>query len=103
AADYGWYDIIYVSTNTTIAGAVSSQYIGVYYSGNAPLAPGGSYVETNTITLPEQSGTYYLIYEANTYFVNDDFYYYYYGYYSVYEADTNNNVLVSSPVTVTYD
>ena len=89
-----WVDVVYVSTNTSISGAVSSQSLGE----NGPVAAGGSYTQTNTITLPQQSGTYYLIYEANWYFVNG----YGDGYYDVYEANTNNNVLVSEPLNLTY-
>jgi uncharacterized repeat protein (TIGR03803 family) len=91
-----WYDTIYISTNTSISGAVSSQDLGVEYSASSPLLPGGSYTLTNTVTLSQQSGTYYIIYEANSYFLDG------YGYYDVYEANTNNNVLASAPVTLTY-
>jgi uncharacterized repeat protein (TIGR01451 family) len=86
-----WYDTVYVSTNTSISGAVSSQQ----FTESGPVAVGGAYRPTNTITLPQQSGTYYLIYQANYYFINGgrmDI--------GVWEANTANNVLVSGPVLV---
>ena len=83
-----WYDRFYVSTNGTIAGAVSSQYFWQYWA-SPPFAVGGEYQVTNTITLPQQSGTYYLILS-----VDDGDY--------IYEANKANNVLVSAPLTVTY-
>ena len=87
------YDTVYVSTNTSISGAVASQSFQV----SGTLAPGASYTLTNTITLPQQSGTYYLIYLANSTFVNSG-----QTYDGVYEANTANNALASAAVTVTY-
>ncbi len=56
---YGyWYDQVTLSTNGTLAGAVTSW--SWYYYGT--LAAGASYTQTNSITLPSLSpGTYYLI------------------------------------------
>jgi uncharacterized repeat protein (TIGR03803 family) len=83
-----WYDRIYVSTNSTIAGAVSSQYFWQYW--NSPsFAAGAEYQATNTISLPQQNGTYYLILS-----VDDGDY--------IYEANKANNVVASPPLTVAY-
>ena len=85
-----WYDTVYVSTNTSLSGTVISTDIGI---GDAsPLAPGSNYTETNLIALPEQSGTYYLIYQANSYFIDG------YGFDDVYEVNTNNNLLVAAEI-----
>jgi uncharacterized repeat protein (TIGR01451 family) len=82
----GWYDRIYVSTNLTVSGQVSSTYLGSQYG---PVPAGGGYAGTNLITLPQQSGTYYLVLSAN-----DSR--------TLYQGDYSNNQLVSGPVTVTY-
>ena len=85
-----WYDRVYVSTNTTVSGAISSQSFYEYWSVASPLAVGGVYQRTNTISLPQQSGTYWLVFEADTYNY-------------IYEGNESNNVMVASqPVTVAY-
>jgi YD repeat-containing protein len=84
-----WYDQVYVSTNGTISGAISSPYFYESWS-STPLAVGAVYRRTNTVSLPQQSGTYYLIFQAN-------------GYNYLYEANTSNNTAVLPvPITVTY-
>ena len=91
---YGWYDEIYVSTDRSLAGQVCSTFVGPEFG---PVASDGSYRGTNTVTLPQQSGPYYLIYQANE---SDER-----GYgngYGLYESNTNNNFLVSGPFSVTY-
>src|SRR5438045_898132 len=55
-----------------------------------PLAPGQVYWRTNTVSLPQQSGTYYLIFSAD----NDGY---------LFEGNNGNNVLASVPVTLTYE
>ena len=84
-----WYDTISVSTNGTTNGIITSQYFS--QNGYGPGVPaGGSYNETDNVSLPEQGGTYWLIFQANTP-----------GY--LYEDDTTNNMMVvSMPVTVSY-
>lgn len=87
-----WYDDIYISTNNTIAGAVNSANYWEYWAtnyGTAPLNPGGSYGQTNTVYLPPQSGSYYLILS-----VNDG--------HNLFESNYANNVSAAVPITVTY-
>ena len=80
-----WSDVIDVSTNTATYGQI---YVTVAtYQTLTPID--GSYSGTSTVTLPQQSGTYYLIYDANE---NG----------GVYETNLKNNFLASSPVTLTY-
>jgi len=83
-----WYDRVYVSTNSTVAGAVSSQYFWQYWA-SSPFAAGAEYQVTNTISLPQQNGTYYLIVSVD----DGD---------AIYEANKANNVLASAPLTVAY-
>src|SRR5438034_450265 len=54
------------------------------------LARGQVYWRTNTVSLPQQSGTYYLIFSAD----NDGY---------LFEGNNGNNVLASVPVTLTYE
>jgi hypothetical protein len=63
ASPYGyWYDQVTLSTNGTLAGAVSS-WSWYYYNS---LAAGVSYTLTNSITLPSLlPGTYYLILQTD--------------------------------------
>src|SRR5262249_22063236 len=61
AANGFWYDRVYISTNATIDGAIDSQIFGI----SGPVAVGDIYQATNTISLPQQSGTYYLIFVAD--------------------------------------
>jgi hypothetical protein len=85
-----WYDVISISTNATTNGIISSQGFWQYYWNLPGVPAGGMYAETNVVSLPQQSGTYWLIYQANVYG-------------ELYEPDTNNNTLVASvPVTVSY-
>ncbi|MGA2174885.1 MAG: choice-of-anchor tandem repeat GloVer-containing protein [Verrucomicrobiota bacterium] len=83
-----WYDRVCVSTSVSIADGVSSQYFWQDWT-SPPFAVGEEYQVTNTIWLPQQSGTYYLIVS-----VDDGNY--------IYEADKTNNVLASAPLTVNY-
>ena len=75
----------------TVAGAINGLPANTIAE-SGPVAAGGSYSGTNTVKLPEQNGTYYLIYVAN------------YGYYvgELYETNFSNNQLVSGPLTLTY-
>jgi hypothetical protein len=79
-----WYDAVYVSTNTSISGAISSSS----YTAPSPLPGDGEYGQTNTITLPQQSGAYYLILN-----VNDG--------HTLYESNYANN-MATVPITITY-
>ena len=88
AAAGSWYDVVYVSTNTTLCGTVSSNTNYENWS-SVPLAVGGLYQRTQTLTLPQQSGTYYLILS-----VDDGN--------SIFEGNKTNNTMVSSPLTLTY-
>jgi hypothetical protein len=89
AASGNWMDSVYVSTDGTLNGVISSAFFYEYWSAPGVL-PGGAYQETNYVTLPQQSGAYWLIFQAN---VDGD----------LYEADTTNNTLIGSvPVNVTY-
>jgi hypothetical protein len=88
-ASGAWYDCVYVSTNRTIQGAVSSQLFPQQWTAPA-LAPGGEYAATNYVWLPQRSGKYWLIFQANA----DA---------QLYEPDTANNILAApTPVTLTY-
>ena len=84
-ASGSWNDVVYVSTNTTIAGAISS----ANYQAPSSVLAGGEYGQTNFITLPQQSGTYYLLLS-----IDDS--------HSLYEGNYSNNVASAVPITVTY-
>jgi hypothetical protein len=88
AASGYWYDTVSVSTNGTTNGIVSSQDLYEDWS-SVPLPPDGVYQETNYVTLPAQSGTYWLILQVNNYNY-------------LYEARATNDTLIAPlPVTVT--
>jgi hypothetical protein len=83
-----WYDYIYLSTSPTPND--SEINLASTYVGSLPLAPGGSYTETQNVTLSQYgltAGTYYLLVSAN---LNR----------SQAESDTSQNV-ASAPLTVT--
>src|SRR5258707_232961 len=92
ASPYGyWYDAVYVSTVATISGAVRSQFFTESWSSGSPLGLGGVYRRTNNITLPQQSGTYYLVFSA------DD-----YNYLCLYEGRERNDVISPGPLNHYY-
>jgi hypothetical protein len=77
-------------SNGTPGGVISSQAFWQYYWDSPGVPAGGAYAETNGVSLPEHSGTYWLIFQANTCGNLD-------------ESDTTNNTLIdSTPVTVSY-
>jgi subtilase family serine protease len=81
--DRSWQDVIYLSSDTTIhPGDPSLAALGE----SGPVAPGGSYWRTNTLSVPvTASGTYYLILK-----LNDGN--------SLVESDGSNNVAIA-PIT----
>jgi hypothetical protein len=80
-----WYDSIYISTNAQLNTYNATLLGDVVVTNMVPA--GGSYSETNTITIPDlPGGTYYL-----AIFVNAGNY--------LYESNRNNNIL-SIPITV---
>jgi hypothetical protein len=83
------YDLISVSTNATTNGIIDSQEF--WQDEESPgVAFDKTYDETNIVSLPEQSGKYWLIFQANA---GGD----------LYEADTTNTITSSAPVTVSYE
>ena len=82
-----WYDAVYVSSNQTLDS--SATFVTNFYEGNhVPLANGGSYSDTQNITLPSTAtGSRYLLFVANS--SN-----------SLPETNQNNNVF-AVPITLT--
>ncbi len=81
-----WSDWLYVSSNAVLDDQdtfVTSSW------GFGPLPAGGVYRQTNTVNLPKQSGTYWLILKADAW-----------PSYPLYESNEENNVAVAGPVTV---
>jgi hypothetical protein len=59
----GWDDRVYLSASPRLDG--TEQYVGGWRE-TTPVSPGSSYRRTNTVRVPvTDSGTYYLIFEAN--------------------------------------
>jgi subtilase family serine protease len=78
-----WYDRVWFSTNGVLD--ANSVYLGDFYF-NQTVAPGTTYRQTNTVTLPVSGiGNYTLFVQADIY----DW---------IYESNETNNI--SSPVTV---
>lgn len=86
-----WTDRVSVSTNGLTNGIVSTQDFSSPWWSVPLISPEGVYWQTNTITLPTESGTFWLFFEVN----HDR---------ALYEENANDNLVVASaPVTVTYD
>jgi hypothetical protein len=85
-ASGGWYDRVWFSANGVLD--AQSRNLGDFYVGQA-VAPGDSYWQTNSVTLPmTQSGSY-------TLFVQVDIYS------SILESDEQNNVAGTIPGSLT--
>src|SRR5258705_196090 len=57
-----WYDYVYVSTNAVL----DTEDTIVWAAGEVgPVAVSGEYARTNTVQLPQQSGTYWLIFKTD--------------------------------------
>ncbi len=86
-SDYGWYDMIYLSTNAVLDD--SAMWVGSARETNS-IPAGGSYWRTNAVRLPVvQSGTYYVFFAANNYRYPE-------------ESDYDDNLAVV-PVTLTVE
>jgi hypothetical protein len=80
-----WDDELYLSTNAVLDWTAT--YVGDWSETNT-VAAGGSYWRTNTVRMPVvQSGTYYLIFQANAYDL-------------LYESDWDNNTLAVPVVMI---
>ncbi len=66
-ASSDWYDAVYLSPTGVLDG--SQVYLGTFYEFSGGLAPGASYADTESVTIPyAASGAQnYLIFEADTY------------------------------------
>ncbi|RYD78179.1 MAG: hypothetical protein EOP84_14600, partial [Verrucomicrobiaceae bacterium] len=64
AAPAGWHDYVYLSSDQTLGGDDSILFSP--YTGSSPLAPGASYEQSVTGTVPQRTaGQYYLIFAAD--------------------------------------
>ncbi len=89
ASDY-WWDSVWVSTDSSGAGAVRVNELLYEYWTTDHLAPGAVYWRTNLVSLPKASGTYWLEFRANP--CPD-----------LYETTLTNNALRATvPVVVNY-
>ena len=93
SASGDWYDGIYFSSNA-VFGANATLLTEVYIY-PTPVAAGGSYTWTNSVTLPQVEGMYYLFVV-----VDDPTYPTYFGQYIVYESTKTNNTSAAVPITV---